>query len=685
MTALDFEVRICELAGRELKVEVIGSPAGEGAAVATFPFDSLALENRLQSLQLALLSGASRRRRLVPEHERAVQEFGQELFETVFSGEVRSLLERSRQQAMLQDDDLRIQLRFESPELASLPWEFLYDPGTAEYLCLSRTTPVVRYVELSQPQRPLAVSPPLRVLAMVASPSDLPQLDVDQERRRIDAALRPLVDAGRLELSWLEGQTWRHLQSALQSGSWHAFHLVGHGGFDEGRGEGIVALCGEEGRSHVLGATDLGRLLGDHASLRLAVLNSCEGARSSKLDVFSSTAAVLVRRGTPAVIAMQYEITDDAAVELSRSFYAAVAAGMPVDAALGEARKAVALALPGTLEWGTPVLYLRAPDGKIFDIDPATVPPVPVLPTADVTAPSSPAPSSPAEVDLPPLLEGADLALGVVGRRWPVLAGIAAVVLSAVALLGLLGGGDDSGLGTTELAVADAGGIEAHEIDLPADSVAFVTVRPLSRRLDPDVGIVTSRREARRLGKYLAPAGFDLARFDGAFDDYEGSGVGQVIGRVDEGGADQPERILVTAPFGGRFEVVVAGADRTSGEFEVVVRKRELTATGSGRDYLGAVLDDDEVGRFLSDAALGQMETEGSVNLPYAAVAIPDLDANDLSRLFDTRAGAEALSAEDVDCLTKSLRALLADGATIGSELGPDDPRVRRTGHACLP
>ncbi len=42
-------------------------------------------------------------------------------------------------------------------------------------------------------------------------------------------------------------------------------------------------------------------------------------------DILSSTATTLVRRGIPAVLAMQYEISDDAAIELSRTFYRASA------------------------------------------------------------------------------------------------------------------------------------------------------------------------------------------------------------------------------------------------------------------------------------------------------------------------------------------------------------------------
>jgi hypothetical protein len=66
-------------------------------------------------------------------------------------------------------------------------------------------------------------------------------------------------------------------------------------------------------------------------------------------------------------MAMQFEISDQAAISLAHEFYGAVADGYPVDAALAEARKAV-FAAGNVVEWGTPVLYLRAPDGRIFDV-----------------------------------------------------------------------------------------------------------------------------------------------------------------------------------------------------------------------------------------------------------------------------------------------------------------------------
>jgi outer membrane protein assembly factor BamD (BamD/ComL family) len=365
---LDFEVEIAQGHGREYPVAVVKSPAGEARETLKFPFDELALENRLKALQIALLrSGGSRRQVLSPE-EHAVQDFGRELFNALVTGEARSRYDVSVGAARQQGKGLRLKLRILPPELAKLPWEFLYDPREAEYVRLSRDTPVVRYLELPQPVQPLLVQPPLRILGMIVSPRDLPSLDVAREKQRVETALGDLQKQRLIDLKWLEGQTWRDLQRAMRSGPWHIFHFIGHGGFDSNADEGVIALADETGCAQRMLATELGRLLADHRSLRLVLLNSCEGARGSEHDVFSSTAAILVRRGLPAVVAMQYEITDRAAVEFARSFYEALAEGLPVDAAVAEARKAISLAVPNTVEWGTPVLYMRAPQGAIFQL-----------------------------------------------------------------------------------------------------------------------------------------------------------------------------------------------------------------------------------------------------------------------------------------------------------------------------
>lgn len=369
LTYLDFDLEIGPGQGREYSVTVLRSPAGEAREIMHFPFDELQLESRLKDLQIALLrSGGKRRRVLLPE-EQAVQAFGGALFNALFTGEVRSRYDVSQERAARTDQGLRVKLRIAAPELAALPWEFLYDSRQADYVCMSRNTPLVRYLECAQPIQPLTVTPPLRVLGLIASPSDQELLDVARERQRVEDALKGLTRRGLVKLVWWEaGQTWRDLQRAMRAGPWHIFHFVGHGGFDQARDEGLVVLPDDEGRSHYLMAADLARLLAVHRTLRLVVLNACEGAASSSQDVFSSTASILVRRGIPAVLAMQYAITDRAAVEFARGFYEALADGLPVDAAVSDARQAVCLAVPNTVEWGTPVLYMRAPDGLLFNL-----------------------------------------------------------------------------------------------------------------------------------------------------------------------------------------------------------------------------------------------------------------------------------------------------------------------------
>jgi O-acetyl-ADP-ribose deacetylase (regulator of RNase III) len=361
---LDFDLEIREGGPQEYPVAV-DSPGGQALKVMRFPFDEWELKDKLRDLEVALLRSGGTRRGLGTAEERTVQEFGRALFEALFADEIRVRYEARLREARRQGKGLRLKLHVLPPELSALPWEFIYEPE-GDYLVLSTTTPLVRYLDLPQRVEQLAVSPPLRILGMVASPQGLHPLDVSHEKRLMEEAVKRLQAEGLVELEWLEGQSWRDLQRALRSGPWQIFHFVGHGGFDPATDDGAIVLSDEEGRKDLLRARSLARLLDDHFPLRLVFLNSCEGAKGSERDAFSSIAATLVRYGVPAVVAMQYEITDTAAIEFSRNFYEAVTDGLPVDAAVAEARTAVSMMR--ALEWGTPVLYMRSPDGRIFDV-----------------------------------------------------------------------------------------------------------------------------------------------------------------------------------------------------------------------------------------------------------------------------------------------------------------------------
>jgi N-acetylneuraminic acid mutarotase len=359
---LNFDLLI-ENAAKKYRARVIDSPAGQAATEFARPFSELELEN------FYLKVGRPRQgvRRLESPEMDAAQQFGKRLFDTVFSGEVYACFRSSLNEAATQNKGLRMRLRVDTQDLSNLPWEFIYSAGLNRFLAWSIETPLVRYIEMPQPVEILKVAPPIKVLVMISSPSDFQSLDVDQEWNRLKDALQPLISSGQVQLERVEMATLSALQQRLRRSEYHIFHFIGHGGFDERAQDGVLVFEDENGRGRPLSGQYLGTLLHDHKSLRLAVLNACEGARTSQTDPFAGVAQCLVQQGIPAVIAMQFEITDQAAITFAQEFYTAVVDGFPVDAAVGEARKAI-VASGNDIEWGTPVLFTRAPDGHIFDI-----------------------------------------------------------------------------------------------------------------------------------------------------------------------------------------------------------------------------------------------------------------------------------------------------------------------------
>ena len=73
---------------------------------------------------------------------------------------------------------------------------------------------------------------------------------------------------------------------------------------------------------------------------------------------------------------MQSTVSDDASIAFARGFYTAIAHGRGVDEAARSGRIAI-LGAPGTLEWITPVLYLRGEATHLFTL---TVPSPEVTP-----------------------------------------------------------------------------------------------------------------------------------------------------------------------------------------------------------------------------------------------------------------------------------------------------------------
>jgi hypothetical protein len=187
---------------------------------------------------------------------------------------------------------------------------------------------------------------------------------VEEEWKKLHEAFSDLQENSVI-LERLNKATVSSLQQKLQKEDYHIFHFIGHGDFDEQASEGTLVFENEEKMSNSVSSKYLVTLLG---GLNLVIINACKGAYTSHRHHFAGIAQSLARDGIPAVIAMQHEITDETAITFTQAFYGTLANGLPVDAAMAEARKAIFVSK--SVEWGTPVLYMRSPDGYIFDLKP---------------------------------------------------------------------------------------------------------------------------------------------------------------------------------------------------------------------------------------------------------------------------------------------------------------------------
>ena len=365
----DFDVQI-EPAGDKYRVRLLNAPTGQATTDFVLPFTDVELGNFLARI------GQVRRsmRRVDAPELQAAKEFGGKLFNSIFSGEMIAQLRGSMEQAADREHGLRIRLRLtDVPALGDLPWEFLYDANQNHFVTTSTETPLVRFLDLPQRIAPLRVALPLRVLVVIAGPRNLKRLDTDGEWQRLTEALGDLLDAGHIVLERLPAATLDALRLRARGTPFHVLHFIGHGGFDDIAQDGVLQFEDDSAMSYPVRGELLGMLLRDHRSLRLAVLNACEGARSSRQDPFSGVAQSLLQQRVPAVIAMQFEISDAAAKEFAQEFYRAVAEGNPVDAAVCEARKALFKEEFGQ-EWATPALYMRSQEGQLFELQPAAQP-----------------------------------------------------------------------------------------------------------------------------------------------------------------------------------------------------------------------------------------------------------------------------------------------------------------------
>ena len=350
----NFDLSVQDKIGESYQIKVQSDAMGETDGVLTLSPDCLKTAAELKNIEN------------IGSDSNLPMSLGVALHRCLFQDNVEHMLNRSLGDVGLDDEKgMRIRLMLTPPEVAALPWEFLYDQRSKCFLSTSGKTPVTRYIKLFEPIRSLKITPPVKVLVLIPEGSGL---DVEKEKRIISEAL---ADLETTQISMLEGKVTRSgISRALVEQEYHILHFIGHGTFE--KDQGYLVINSEKGERDLVSADVFAAFFITYPSLKLIVLNSCQGAETSSTIPLAGLAPQLVVRGIPAVVAMQYPISDDAALTFAREFYLKLCKGAnrgQVDMAISHARNRIHMDIKEPLAFATPVLFMRSSTGIIFDFD----------------------------------------------------------------------------------------------------------------------------------------------------------------------------------------------------------------------------------------------------------------------------------------------------------------------------
>jgi len=266
-----------------------------------------------------------------------------------------------------------LQLAFEESqgELASLPWEFLYDPQSKCFFATNNDLILTRFVaECGGARKALSSNElPLRMLIVVSTKGggSVASEDVVKAIQEFAEANRDRItlDGPLLNQSYEELQRWLKVETTRP----HIVHFIGHGRYNKAKRQGEVALAkaAGSGEAQWWDQDQFRRLFTDVSCFpRLLFLQLCQGAVVEEAELiasFAGLAPTLISQDTQAVVAMQFPITNKHARMISTKFYDELNNGSSVGEAVQAARRVVSISDP--VAGGTPVLYMYGYDGAI--------------------------------------------------------------------------------------------------------------------------------------------------------------------------------------------------------------------------------------------------------------------------------------------------------------------------------
>ena len=269
-----------------------------------------------------------------------LQKLGRELYQKLFPPAVEQVWQTYKQRS----EFLTLCLRFAvgATKLEVLPWEMLHDG--AEFIAAGAKTTLTRLpLDVTPPSALPPIPQPLKLFGFFASPLDLQdheRLNAEREQEILLEAINDPAAAGRISADFEDEAKLEILERSLRDG-YHILHFTGHG--ISPRDGGGLLLEDAHGKklpasiADVMQAVERGQ--DGKAKLRLAVISGCQTARTLHAQGFNDLARELLRQRVPAVIAMQFSISDEGGLKFAESLYREIAKGVALERAVHTARR----------------------------------------------------------------------------------------------------------------------------------------------------------------------------------------------------------------------------------------------------------------------------------------------------------------------------------------------------------
>lgn len=268
-----------------------------------------------------------------------LEEFGARRYEKLFAPNVDKIWREYKEKSDFLI--LRLGIDPKARELERLPWETLFDGE--EHIAAGVKTGLSRLPLDSQPIGELPPIPaPVKMYALISSPLDLNEkegLAIEREQEILLQAVNSIAGQGSLQLYFEDEAKLSVIKDGLKKG-YNIFHYTGHGvPSDQGGGLLLEDSEGERRSAFTEEALQVLRKSGNR--IRLVVLSGAVTTRALCVEGFRDLACELMREKFPAVLSMQFSLTEEGGRLLAETLYPLLLKGRQPEIALSAARRAL--------------------------------------------------------------------------------------------------------------------------------------------------------------------------------------------------------------------------------------------------------------------------------------------------------------------------------------------------------